>query len=302
MIREPVSRITPTARAGLLLAALISQSAAAMDDHGLISALANAEYSGIYDQPVKLTDGRFEGQPFDSGSASRPTVSLVREQIALGDLDGDGEEDAAALLVESSGGSGSFVYLAAISFAGGEPRNLATTLIGDRVQVRGLSYENQTLKLDMVVAGEEDAAASPTTKVRKTFRLSDGKLTASATEELDTLSLADLQGTHWILTGMIEDDGEVQFEGEITTSFEEGRIAGNAGCNRYFGDIDDEGRGALIVIELGATRMACPRQVIMDQEQAFLDTLGQIQRFGYRFGSLVLSGPGGALVFAPQDQ
>jgi hypothetical protein len=60
----------------------------------------------------------------------------------------------------------------------------------DRVQVRGLGYADRTLPLDMVVAGEEDAAASPSTKVRKSFRLSDGKLKESATEELGARSLA----------------------------------------------------------------------------------------------------------------
>ncbi|MDH4030864.1 MAG: hypothetical protein OEU49_08450, partial [Chromatiales bacterium] len=35
---------------------------------------ANATYLGIYDEPVTLRDGVFEGRPFVEGGASRPRV------------------------------------------------------------------------------------------------------------------------------------------------------------------------------------------------------------------------------------
>jgi hypothetical protein len=38
----------------------------------------------------------------------------------------------------------------------------------------------------------------------------------------------------------------------------------------------------------------------MEQEQSFLAALSKVERFGFRFGDLVLSGPGGTLVFSPR--
>ena len=104
-------------------------------------ALRNAEYQGIYQEAVRLTDGKYEGEPFVEGGASRPTVTFA-DACAFGDLDGDGVDDAVVVLVESSGGSGSFLYLAAVLNRDGSPENVATQSLGDRGQVQKLSIES----------------------------------------------------------------------------------------------------------------------------------------------------------------
>ena len=101
--------------------------------------LKNAEYQGIYQEPIQLTDGTYEGEPFVEGGASRPTVTFIEPNagpMAWGDLNGDGVDDAVVLLVENSGGSGSFVYMAAVLNQGGKPENVDTVLLGDRAQVQ----------------------------------------------------------------------------------------------------------------------------------------------------------------------
>ncbi|MEA3409673.1 MAG: hypothetical protein U9Q95_04925, partial [Candidatus Eisenbacteria bacterium] len=90
-------------------------------------AVANATYHGIYEAPVRLANGRFEGEPFVEGGVSRPTVQLIGGVFETGDLDGDGSEESVVLLVENSGGTGSFVYLAAGGRRGGEAGNLGTS-------------------------------------------------------------------------------------------------------------------------------------------------------------------------------
>ncbi len=281
--------------AAVVLTAAIEPSAAAPVP---LSALANAEYHGIYEQAVTLKDGLYEGQPFLADGASRPTVTLIDRMVAVGDLDADGEQDAAVLLVENSGGSGSFVYLAAVSLAGGAARNLATTLLGDRVQVRNLSQDDGAVLVDLVVAGEEDPSALPATKVRKTFQVSDGSLIERASETQDALSLADLEGTSWTLRTMNDAGGETRPEGTVTASFQDERISGGAGCNRYSGGVEDQGRGAIAIGDISATQAACP-EPLMALERAFLEHLATMERFGFRFGDLVLSGAGGILVFSP---
>jgi heat shock protein HslJ len=259
-------------------------------------ALANATYAGIFAEPVTLSGGLYEGEPFVPGGASRPTLILVEELRGRGDLDMDGSPDAAVLLVEDLGGSGSFVHLAVMSLGDGGPRSLGTARLGDRVQVRDLAILDGQIIVDLVVAGEGDPMAFPSHKVRRIYRLADGNLWQSGTEELGPLSAADLGGSDWIL-------GESPGAGEtpIELRFEAGRIAGFAGCNRFFADVKDLGRGAIAVSPAAATRMACP-EAAMGRERRFLERLDQVDRFGFRFGDLLLSGPEGTLVLTPKDR
>ena len=76
--------------------------------------LKNASYSGIegLKGPVKLVDGRWKGRPYGKGSASRPVVSLVGDLRVIGDLDGDGTDDAVVLLNYAPGGTGQLLHLA----------------------------------------------------------------------------------------------------------------------------------------------------------------------------------------------
>jgi heat shock protein HslJ len=53
----------------------------------------------------------------------------------------------------------------------------------------------------------------------------------------------------------------------------DGRVAGDAGCNRYTGSARAEASGSLSVGPLASTRMACA-QGVMDQEARYLAALG----------------------------
>jgi hypothetical protein len=144
-----------------------------------VEKLKNAEYQGIYQEPIQLTDGTYEGEPFVEGGASRPTVTFI-EPYALGDLNGDGVDDAVVLLVESSGGSGSFVYLAAVLNQEGKPGNVDTVLLGDRVQVQSLTIANGQINATMLTHGPDDPMCCPTQTVEQTYELQGNKLVQTA--------------------------------------------------------------------------------------------------------------------------
>jgi heat shock protein HslJ len=57
----------------------------------------------------------------------------------------------------------------------------------------------------------------------------------------------------------------------------DGSVNGNGGCNNFFGSLESTDDGVAMG-ELGATRMACPPEV-MDQEQAFMQALQDSVRF-----------------------
>lgn len=145
--------------------------------------LKNMSFQGIYGEPVTLTDGLYEGEPFVEGGASKPTVTLI-PFTAFGDLNGDGIDDAALLLVESSGGSGSFFYLAAVINSKGMPENVATTLLGDRLSPESLAIEAGEVVLEAATHAEDDPMCCPSLKTRTTYRLQNGELSIVSSEPL----------------------------------------------------------------------------------------------------------------------
>lgn len=264
--------------------------------------LANATYFGILSEPVTLTDGRWEGRPFVEGGASRPTVGLIDHFILIGDLDGDGADEAAALLWESSGGSGTRLYLAALGARDRDISNLATTLIGDRVQVRSGAIESGLIVLDLIRPGPEDAACCPTEKALVSWALNERSLVLVGEEKTGTLSLADLEGTEWVLVELGWDQ-PLPDDAGITLVFDDARVSGRGGCNSYFAGATAFSPGDLAFNGMGATRMACAQE-LMDLERRYLKTLAGTSRFSFLAGRLVLGcdteeGPL-ALVFEPR--
>ena len=141
-----------------LLGVTVAACASAPATAPTLDELGRIAYRGIYEQPVTLTNGVYEGAPFVAGAASRPRVQLIDAPRAIGDLDGDGIPETAALLAESSGGSGVRTYVAIVGRHNGRPTNRATRLIGDRVQTRRLTIEGDTVVLEIIAAGPSEAS------------------------------------------------------------------------------------------------------------------------------------------------
>jgi len=146
----------------LLLGVCACQPVATTTSAPAIDELGNATYSGIYEQPVTLSNGRYSGEPFVQGGASRPTVGLVIDFRLTGDLDGDGRDEAVVELWENSGGSGTNNYLAVMAREAVGVVNLATGWLGNRVQLRAGRIIDRTIEVDVLQHGPEDAMCCPT--------------------------------------------------------------------------------------------------------------------------------------------
>ncbi|MCB0155667.1 MAG: hypothetical protein KDF65_12795, partial [Anaerolineae bacterium] len=136
--------------------------------------LRNATYSGIYEAPVTLTDGLYEGEPFVEGAASRPVVEYISE--IYGDLDGDGLADAAVFLVENSGGTGNFVYVAAQLNQNGQPVDAGAVWLEDRIQIKSATIADGQIMLEIITEGPGDAACCKSHKAQVAYALQDGQL------------------------------------------------------------------------------------------------------------------------------
>ena len=248
--------------------------------------LDNATYSGVFDEPVTLAGGRWEGSPFVEGGASRPSAGLVDDFVLTGDVDGDGREDAVVLLFENSGGSGTRTYVAAMGRAGGAIVNLGTALVGDRVQIKNGFIADGLITLDLVQAGPGEAACCPTQKTLAGWRVADGGLTAIESVVMGRLSLEDLHGPEWKLAAIGWDNPVLEEPGAVIR-FDGDKVTGNGGCNGYFGTVTSETPGQLAFSAMGTTMMACADPV-MELERRYLRTLSGGSSYSFVAGRLVI--------------
>ena len=132
--------------------------------------LRSADYAlPVYEKHVTLVDGTFQGDE----EPDKLRVTLL-PQIAWGDLDGDGLEDAVVLLAENNGGSGVFVSLLVMVNNGGQPRQSAAVLVDDRPRIDSLEINNGSIIMQGVIHAADDVMAIPTLAVTEIYRYSAG--------------------------------------------------------------------------------------------------------------------------------
>jgi len=272
--KEPPAAAAPAAPAGPTPTPTIDQ-------------LRAATVSGVFEQPVTLAGGRYEGPPYDAGGASRPGLMLWEPSVHFGDVDGTAGSEAVALLSATTGGSGEMVYLAAFGVRDGALANLGTVPVGDRTRVQSVWLEQGKVIMDAVEIGPNDAACCPTQVARKTFGMEGGALKQLSSEVRGVLALSMLAANEWTL---VEMDGQPLPAGVEAPliHFERESVRGFAGCNRFNATVKESKPGEIEVGPAAGTKMACPPPA-MELEQAFLAQLGKVSRYTFVAGQLALS-------------
>ena len=110
------------------------------------------------------------------GSAEK-LETTVFDKPAVGDLNGDGKNDSAILLVQDSGGSGLFYYLVAVYNDVGVVKNTNSIFIGDRIEPVSIVIKNGKVELSYVDRNVNDPmTADPTVHITKYFEIKNGVL------------------------------------------------------------------------------------------------------------------------------
>lgn len=143
----------------------------------ILEALPNVEYLVELASTGKaqLKDGLFEEEAAP-GSATKTKIQLGKIQ-AIGDVNGDGLEDAVVTLVVDPGGSGTFTYLALVLNQAGKPKPLAAVLMGDRIIVKSLALQNGNVQVTILTRkSDEPMSTEPTVEVMRVYNLQGDQL------------------------------------------------------------------------------------------------------------------------------
>lgn len=95
------------------------------------------------------------------------------ENVAYGDLNGDGKEDAVVIISERADGTGSFYTLYAVTNQNNQPVSSGAAYIGDRAQISNLSIVNGVIN---ITCSLWNSGNNTPTSAR--YHISGGKLVA----------------------------------------------------------------------------------------------------------------------------
>jgi hypothetical protein len=109
-----------------------------------------------------------------------PALTDIHETTPTCDFSVDGKKYTAKTLIEEPGGSGSFMYVAVFFPEGKAIQRSNQILLGDRVAVRMITFENGLLCVEYMDRRENETFGDdPTLPVKKYFRWNRGKLEES---------------------------------------------------------------------------------------------------------------------------
>lgn len=137
--------------------------------------LSNMDYK-IDDRIISLEKGTFSEEILP-GSASKLQVKLS-EWLALGDINADQKSDAVVVLIENTGGSGTFYHLIPVIRQGKSPHALHAIMLGDRISMVSLNIENQRINVVYLEHSSKEAMSSPPSReIQRHFILKDKMIT-----------------------------------------------------------------------------------------------------------------------------
>jgi hypothetical protein len=132
----------------------------------------NATYE-IQEKQVTLKDGN----SIVEDSPESRTITAYFGNEAKGDLDGDGDEDVAFILIQNGGGSGTFVYVVAALKEGEGYHGTNGILLGDRIAPQTTEIRDGNVIVNYADRkADESMTAQPSVGVSLRVQVENGRL------------------------------------------------------------------------------------------------------------------------------
>lgn len=245
----------------------------------------------VGEEKFDLISGFAEKEIAD-GSATKNKLSIFGEPV-MGDLDGDGDEDSAMLLLNESGGSGSFFYAVLAINESGKYKATNTMLLGDRISPQTVEISGGRAVYNFAERRAGEPFTTPPSVGKSVWvhydkaRNEIGEWVKDFEGEVDPGRM-NLGMKKWIWLRTEMSDGKVTTpkrpEAFSLTFGKDGKVSITTDCNSMGGDYKTNGP-EIIFGNLFSTLMFCEGS----QEQEFSKDLGEVQLYMFTSkGELVL--------------
>ena len=256
---------------------------------------------------ITLVNGAAEA-PAAAGSSSQVITRIWDEPVQT-DLNGDGVDDAVLILTHSTGGSGTFYYLAAAIASGHGYSGTAGQLLGDRIEPIAIDVRDGIVSIRFMVRGVGESFTDPPTVMKTRDFMYDsevhdvgddaadaggdggnGQLVDVAHDfegeaDPDSMTLGMYTWT-WVETTYNNDMIVQPIQPEaFTLTFAEGRVQGATDCNHFSGAYTADDRKIQFDDKMAMTKMYCEGS----QETEFVKMLLEVRSYFFNSeGRLIL--------------
>ena len=138
--------------------------------------LRNATYYSPDWGEFQLSNGIYYRTPPTAQESPDIYTTHLLDTILYGDINLDGFQDAVVFLSTQNGGTGHFVEMAAVLNLNGNPSNISTLSLGDRVVIESGAVQNGVITLNLRVQGPNDGLCCPSQLVTWNFHLDSGQV------------------------------------------------------------------------------------------------------------------------------
>ncbi|MFJ6195967.1 hypothetical protein [Micromonospora sp. NPDC092111] len=167
-VAPPVPKVAPSNAAATSPGVVVKVPLTCAHLAGAKVGNSKVKYQG-YPDYLPLTAGQWSGE-------DGATVTLQKE-CGIGDLDGDGAEDAVGAVALNAGGSGTFYTLAAWRNSGGTPVFRALSDLGDRTPVVSIRVAGRKATVVWLTRSPGRGMAELDIKRTSVYKLSGNTLT-----------------------------------------------------------------------------------------------------------------------------
>ena len=241
----------------------------------------NTTYT-IATRAIRLVEGRNEA-PAAPDSSSKFITQVWGEPL-FADMNKDGSDDAMLILTQSTGGSGTFYYVAAAIAAPTGYEGTAGLLLGDRIQPQGIDVADSKARVSYLTRGNEESFADDPSIPRQMEVMYLAEENRLAEVAIDFAGEADpnrmsvqMHTWSWIRTVFNDDTTMNPKEvGAFTLTFDEdGEVSGTTDCNSFHGEVMIEDHKMQFGANMAMTRKFCAGS----QEMEFIKMLQSASSF-----------------------